>query len=41
MVRYLYKNILIYGSDPSLFEQIIGTAAIAGFILLWCWQVSA
>lgn len=40
MTRYKWHNILIYGSRQSLLEQIIGTAAIAGFILLWCWQVS-
>ena len=39
MRKFHWHNILIYGSDPSLLEQVIGTMAIAGFILLWCWQV--
>ena len=41
MKLFRWRNVLIYGKQTSLLEQLIGTMALAGVVLLWCWQVSA
>ena len=39
MILFRWHNVLIYGRRQSLAEQLIGTAALAGVVLLWCASV--